>query len=337
MAKRGRPKKNKVGIEKILKSKDPLQAIINIVDEKKEPIKVELTKEQKAKREKLLKIMNDTNRGFKRTVLKFGIDELPCQRILFGLEPLDKITGGGIPCGKFSVVWGTKGVGKTTLAYKAIAEAQKMGKLCAFIDLERSFEVSRAKQFGVNVDDLVLANIFNNAEEAMDTLITMCREQVLDFIVLDSIQALSPLGEQETKKGKEKSIADDDMALLARKLSKFFRVSSSGVYEGNVAVLLIGQARTNLGGFIAFDSLSGGHALAHWNALTIQLRRGTKSDAPTEKVDTGEEDEKGKKIFTEIEIGFQSVIKLEKTKISSEIEGTTIKLPYLFKEGFQNK
>jgi recombination protein RecA len=298
-------------------------------------VKVEISKEQKEKREKLLKLMNETNRSFKKTVLKFGIDEKPAERISFGLKSLDDITGGGVPCGKFSVVWGSKGVGKTTLAYLAIAEAQKKGKLCAFIDLERSFEVERASHFGVNVNDLVLANIFTNAEQAMDTLITMCREQAVDFIVLDSIQALSPLGEQETKKGKEKSISDDDMALLARKLSKFFRVSSSGVYEGNVAILMIGQARTNLGGFIAFDSLSGGHALGHWSTMTIQLRRGTKSESPTETIETNEVDEKGKKIKVEITTGFQSVIKLEKTKITSQIEGTELKLPYLFKDGFK--
>jgi len=192
-------------------------------------VKYELTKEQKEKREKLKKIMNEQNRDAKKTVLKFAIDELPVDRIPFGLESLDKILGGGLPCKRFNVVWGAKGAGKTTLAYMAIAQAQKIGKLCAFIDLERSFEASRAKQFGVNIEDLILANVFSNAEQAMDSLISMCRNQVIDFIVLDSIQALSPIGEQETKKGKEKSIADDDMALLARKLSKFFRVSSSGV------------------------------------------------------------------------------------------------------------
>lgn len=325
----GRKKKIKNILEKTEKElKEVIEAGI-------QPL--ELTKEQKEKKEKLKKIMNEQNRDAKKIVLKYASDELPVERIPFGLTFLDKMVGGGLPCKRFNVIWGAKGSGKTTLAYMAISQAQKVGKLCAFIDLERSFEASRAKQFGVNTEDLVLANVFSNAEQAMDSLISMCKNQVIDFIVLDSIQALSPLGEQETKKGKEKSIADDDMALLARKLSKFFRVSASGVYESGVSILLIGQARTNLGGFIAFDSLSGGHALSHWASFIINSRRGSKADAPTEKIDSGEVDEKGKKIIIEQQVGFNTVISLEKTKITSSMEGTKVHLPFLFQEGFLNE
>ncbi len=280
------------------------------------------------KKQALQKFMNETNREYKSTVLKWGSSELPPERISFGIASLDQLTGGGIPHKRFSVIWGSKGTGKSTLAYNLITSAQKKKKLCAYIDLERSFEGERAKKIGVNLEELVLATEFDNAEQALDTLIDMCRKKVIDVIILDSLQALSPKGEQETKTGKEKSLEDDTMALLARKLSQFFRMSASGVYKGDVAIVLIGQARMNLGGFIALESLSGGHALQHWSALTLQLRRGTKSDAPTKQIQT----EKGKEKMI---IGFDSVIKLEKVKISgTAIEGSKIHIPFLFKTGF---
>lgn len=290
-------------------------------------VKKEQVKTIEEKKQALKKLMNEKNREYKSTVLKWGSAEIPPERISFGLPSLDLLTGGGIPHKRFSVIWGSKGVGKSTLAYKLIANAQKKGKLCAYIDLERSFEGSRASTFGIKLEDLVLANQFDTAEQAMDNLISMCTERVIDVVVLDSIQALSPKGEQETKKGKTKSIEDDTMALLARKLSQFFRISASGVYKGDVAVILIGQARMNLGGFIALESLSGGHALQHWSCMTLQLRRGQKVDAPKEKIETDD----GKQ---EIIIGFDSVIKLEKVKITAEMEGSKIHLPFYFKRGF---
>jgi len=281
------------------------------------------------RKQALQKLMNEKNKDLGGNFLKWGIDEQPPERISFGIPSLDKLTGGGIPYKRFSVIWGSKGVGKSTLACNLIANAQKQGKLCAYIDLERSLEGSRAESFGVNMKDLVYGG-FDNAEQALDTLISMCKTKTIDVIVLDSVQALSPKGEQETKKGKEKSLEDDTMALLARKLSQFFRMSSAGVYNSNVAVILIGQARMNLGGFIAFESLSGGHAIQHWATMTLQLRRGQKSDSPTMKVKENGETQ-------EVILGFDGVIKLEKTKISSEVEGSSIHLPFLFKEGFIEK
>jgi len=326
----GRPKKvKKIVVESVSE---------HIEEECKNPeFKKALEKENK-KLDALRKLLNEKNRDSKEVLLKFASDEAVTERISFGLKALDLITGGGIPHKRFSILWGSKGVGKTTLAYKAIAEAQKQNKVCAFIDLERSFDNERAAQFGVQLDKLVLANSFTNAEQAMDMLISLCKEKVVDFVVLDSIQALSPKGEQETKKGKEKSVEEDTMALLARKLSQFFRMSSGSVFKGNIAILLIGQARMSLGGFVALESLSGGHALMHWSTLTLRMTRGAKSESPSEKVELDDEDEKGKKIKVDRIVGFQSIIKLDKTKISGcAIEGTEIRLPYYFKEGFKEE
>lgn len=286
------------------------------------------------KKERLHQLINEKNREYKDTILKFAKDEPEPTRTLFGIQTLDELTG-GISSKRFNIIWGDTGTGKTTLAYMIIGQAQKKHKICVYIDLERSYDETRAKQFGVNPEELILANAFDNAEQAMDVLLSMCKEKVADLIVLDSIQALSPKGEQETKKGKEKSIEENTIALLARKLSQFFRMSSAGVYKGDVTILLIGQSRTDLGGFIAFEKLSGGHALLHWATIILQTKKGPKSEAPTEKITLEEKDENGKLIKVERITGFQSIIKLEKVKIrGTKMQGTEIRLPFLFSEGF---
>lgn len=301
-------------------------------------------KVQKNEKEILLKkTLQEINKNLGNNCLKMGKDVEIKKRLKTSIPEFNKLIGGGIPKGKFSIIWGNKGSGKTTEALDFIAEAQKEGDTCFFIDLEHSFSPEWAESRGVDLTKLIVGH-FNTAEEAMDTLIKVCNEKVVDFIVLDSIQAMSPKGEQETKKGKVKSIENDEMALLARKLSKFFRVSAHKVYEGNVAILLIGQARTNLGGFIAFETLSGGHALGHWASLIIKFRRGAKVDAPYISSKENVFDKQGNQEFkkngepkqkTVHKItGFDCVIKIEKTKIKSEPELSEISLPFYNKTGF---
>lgn len=176
---------------------------------------------------------------------------------------------------------------------------------------------------------MVLGTGYENAEQAMDDFIKITKSGAVDLVILDSIQAMSPKGEQETKKGVEKSVEDDTMALLARKLSQFFRMTAHGVYNSNVAILLVGQARTNLGGFIAFDQLSGGHALHHWSSMTLNVRRGAKADSPTETVTVN--DKKIKQV-----VGFDCSITLEKRKVASAFEGTSINIPFYFDRGFDS-
>jgi recombination protein RecA len=288
----------------------------------------------KEKQATLHKLMNEINRDRGKTALKFASSEETPDRISFGDPELDELTGGGIPHKRFSIVWGAKSAGKSTLCYNVIAEAQKQGKICAYIDMERTFDGAWAIKQGVNLQTLVLGSEYATAENAMDDFIRFTKSGAVDLVILDSIQALSPTGEQQSKKGKEKSLEDDTMALLARKLSQFFRISSSSVYTGNVAILLIGQARTNLGGFVAFDSLSGGHALNHWSSMTLHIGRGAKADAPIEKIKVdGKTEDKV--------IGFNCVVKLEKIKISSKLgdkttpEGTNVNLPFYFESGFK--
>lgn len=268
------------------------------------------------------------NKKFKREVLTLGHNKLT-SRIPFKSEALNLITGGGVPSGRFTVIWGAKGSAKTTNCYDLVANAQSMGKICLWVDFERSFDKEWATTQGVNVDDLLMAPHFTNAEEAMDTIIALTKTKTIDLIILDSVQGLSPVGEQETKKGVEKSLTDDTMALLARKLSQFFRMSSSNIAESDCTVVLIGQTRMDLGGFITLEKLSGGHALEHWSSLTIQVRRGSKADAPKEK----RKNEEGK--TEDVVIGFNMVAKINKSKVGPD-EGKECHIKFLFGTGVSN-
>jgi recombination protein RecA len=264
------------------------------------------------------------NKKFKKEMVSFGYKK-ELNRIPFKSEALNAITSGGVPCGRFSVIWGSKGSGKTTSCYDLVANAQALNKTCLWIDFERSFDPIWAGSQGVNVEDLTLAPAFENAEDAMDTIITLTKSKAVDLIIIDSIQGLSPLGEQETKKGVERSMAEDTMALLARKLSQFFRVSSGKVAESDCTVVMIGQTRMDLGGYITLEKLSGGNALEHWSSLTIHVRRGQKADAPTRKED-------GKDIID----GFDMVARVDKSKVGPD-EGKDCHMKFRFGKGIENE
>jgi recombination protein RecA len=263
------------------------------------------------------------NKKFDKEVVTFGSTKI-MQRIPFKSVSLNEITGGGVPCGRFSVIWGGKGSAKTTTCYDLVSNAQKIGKTCLWIDFERSFDPTWATTQGVNVDELLIAPAFDNAEDAMDMIISLTKSKAIDLIIVDSIQGLSPMGEQENKKGVGKSMADDTMALLARKLSQFFRVASGKVAESDCTVVMIGQTRLDLGGFITLDKLSGGNALEHWSSMTIHVRRGAKKDAPTKKVH-GEE----------VLDGFDIVARVDKSKMGPD-EGKTTHVKFLFGVGIQD-
>jgi RecA/RadA recombinase len=255
--------------------------------------------------------------------------------INIGIPSIDKFVG-GFKKGAFTVAWGGMSCGKSTLALQAIANCQRDGKIACYIDMERSFSKERATQLGVNLSELILVSNCQTAEEALTIIRTLSKDKVCDFLVLDSIQAMSPKGEQENK-GKERDLAEAEMAQLARTLSKFFRIVSPDVFKAKLAVLLIGQCRMSLGSFIVRADLSGGEALKHWSYQTIFMRRGQGADAPSQKVVEYYLDPDGKmhKESKNIPCGFDAVLKLTKTKSSSSaIENTEIHVPFTFANGF---
>jgi len=287
-----------------------------------------IPKTKKEKLERLKQVMRETNKNYKGNVIKFAKDEEIKERIGFGVKEVDEFTGGGAVCGNFVIIYGGEGVGKSSLVLHQIANAQKNGKICAYLDLEHTFDKNRATKFGVNLDELVLAEGMESAEEAMDIVIKLAKEQAVDYIALDSIHALSPKQERETKSGKEKSMEEEEMALLARKMGKFLRVVAPFIYKSKIAFVLVGQVRIKgIGSFITKEGLTGGMSVHHWSVLTLHLRKGQKVDAPYVYIT---EDGKRKKQL----IGFDCVMKIEKTKVKSAPELSEIHLPFHFNSGF---
>ncbi len=291
------------------------------------------------RKKKLEATLKELNKG-KDSTAKFDYAEkAPDKEVIpFGIPAIDDFMGGGVPLRKYTVDFGGEDTGKSTRALHLVSNAQKLGYICVYLDMERKFDKERAKSMGVNLEDLVLSQTIKTAEEAMDAIKKLAEEKVVDLVVVDSIQAMSPKGEQETKKGKKKSIENDEMALLARKLGKFFRVTSADVFNAKMAVYLIGQVRQNLGGFFAFADLSGGNALKHWMSICTFSRKGQKADAPVKKEKkeiVAPDGTKHKKTATTV-LGFDCVLKMVKSHISdSARENEDIHLPFYFESGFK--
>lgn len=287
-----------------------------------------------ARRQQLLETMKRINKE-QGQFMDFAENLDDSEVINSGIPSIDKFIG-GFKKGAFTIAWGGVSCGKSTLALQTVANAQKEGKICVYIDMERSFSKERAIQLRVNLKDLILVSNCQTAEEALTIIRTLSKDKVCDFLVLDSIQAMSPKGEQENK-GKERDLAEAEMAQLARTLSKFFRIVSPDVFKAKVAVLLIGQCRMSLGSFIVKTDLSGGEALKHWAYQTIFMRRGQNADAPNQKVVEYYLDPDGKLHHESknIPCGFDAVLKLTKTKSSSSaVENSEIHLPFTFEKGF---
>lgn len=291
------------------------------------------------RKKKLEATLKELNKGKDSTANFDYAEKSPDKEVIpFGIPAIDEFYGGGVPMRKYTVDFGGEDTGKSTRALHLVAAAQKQNLICCYLDMERKFDKDRAKSIGVNLEDLILSQTIKTAEEAMDAIKKLAEEKVVDLIVVDSIQAMSPKGEQETKKGKKKSIENDEMALLARKLGKFFRVTSADVFNAKMAVYLIGQVRQNLGGFFSFADLSGGNALKHWMSICTFSRKGQKTDAPFKKYIRKVETPDGK-IHKKTEkkiLGFDCVLKMVKSHLcDSARENENIHLPFYFETGFK--
>lgn len=292
----------------------------------------ELSKDKIEKKNKLKSILREINKSGKAEI-QFANEIEDKGRISFGYKCLDDLTGGGMPKGTYTTVWGSKGCGKSTIAYKAIASLQKQGLTAVYIDMERSFSKIWAEHFGVNTEDLIYVAT-KEAEDTLDVVIRLCREKVCDLIVLDSLHGMSPHGEQyKGKADKERSVSDDSMALLARKLSQFFRMATPYVSDSKCAVLLIGQSRVDLGSFVKCEVLSGGNALAHNSRLILRVRRGQKVDGEFKKVETGDVNAKGKPVYEKVQTGFSLVVKVEKSQVEKCIENNNIHTVFNYENG----
>lgn len=195
------------------------------------------------------------------------------ERLPTGILGLDILTGGGWAKGKINQVWGAEGVGKSTVMLLSIAHAQKTVDdfLAAYLNNERTLDRTYADALGVNFDELLVAET-STTEEAGDLVNDLADPATgVDFIAFDTIQALSPEGEIVTSAGKEKSLADNTMALMPRAWSQFLRMYTSK--NLGMTLLLGSQVRMDLSSNKPTAKETGGNAIKHYNLLTVSMKK----------------------------------------------------------------
>jgi len=174
---------------------------------------------------------------------------------------------GGMPKGRIVEIYGPESSGKTTLALSVIAQAQKKGGTCAFIDAEHALDPSYAKRIGVNVDDLLISQP-DSGEQALEIADTLVRSGAIDVMVVDSVAALVPKAELEGEMG------DSHMGLQARLMSQALRKLTATVARSNTLIIFINQIRMKIGVMFGNpETTTGGNALKFYASVRIDIRR----------------------------------------------------------------
>jgi len=186
-----------------------------------------------------------------------------------GSLALDLALGiGGYPRGRIIEIYGPESSGKTTLTLHAIAEAQKKGLSCAFIDAEHAFDSTYAKNLGIDTDEMIISQP-DNGEAALEITDTLVRSGAVDLIVIDSVAALVPQVELEG------GMADNQMGLQARLMSKALRKLTGSISKTNCTVIFINQIRMKIGVmFGSPETTSGGNSLKFYASVRLDIRRG---------------------------------------------------------------
>jgi recombination protein RecA len=196
-----------------------------------------------------------------------GIDE-QIEVIPSGSLGLDLALGiGGLPRGRIMEIYGPESSGKTTLALHAIAEAQKRGGTCAFIDAEHALDPGYARKLGVDVDNLLISQP-DAGEQALEICDTLVRSGAIDVVVIDSVAALVPRAELEGEMG------DSHMGLHARLMSQALRKLTGSVSRSNTTLVFLNQIRMKIGVMFGNpETTTGGNALKFYASLRMEIRR----------------------------------------------------------------
>ena len=206
----------------------------------------------------------------KGSVMKLGDNEqnMDVQAISTGSLGLDIALGiGGFPKGRVVEIYGPESSGKTTLALHAIAEAQKMGGSCAFVDAEHALDPVYAKKLGVNTDELLISQP-DAGEQALEIADTLVRSGAITVMVIDSVAALVPRAELEGDMG------DHHVGLQARLMSQALRKLTSSISKSNCLVIFINQIRLKIGVmFGSPETTAGGNALKFYSSVRLDIRR----------------------------------------------------------------
>jgi recombination protein RecA len=193
----------------------------------------------------------------------------PIEVISTGSLGLDLALGvGGLPRGRVVEIYGPESSGKTTLTLHAIAECQKAGGICAFIDAEHALDVQYAKNLGVDTDNLLVSQP-DYGEQALEILETVIRSGAVDLIVVDSVAALTPKVEIDG------DMDDMQVGVQARLMSKALRKITGILHKMNTTVIFINQIRMKIGmtGYGSPETTTGGNALKFYSSVRLDIRR----------------------------------------------------------------
>jgi len=205
----------------------------------------------------------------KGSIMKMGDrSALNVATVSTGSLGLDVALGvGGFPYGRICEIYGPESSGKTTLTLSVIAEAQKDGKTCAFIDAEHALDPIYAEKLGVNIDELIVSQP-DTGEQALEICDMLTRSGAVDVIIVDSVAALVPKAEIEGEVG------DSHMGLAARMMSQAMRKLTGNIKNNNVLVVFINQIRMKIGVMFGNpETTTGGNALKFYASVRLDIRR----------------------------------------------------------------
>src|SRR5258708_7158767 len=205
----------------------------------------------------------------KGSVMKLGkSDRIEIESIPSGSLGLDIALGiGGLPRGRVVEIYGPESSGKTTLALHTVAEAQKKGGICAFIDAEHALDPIYARKLGVNVDELLISQP-DHGEQALEIADTLGRSGAIDVLVIDSVAALVPRSELEGEMGEVQPGSQ------ARLMSQALRKLTASINKSNTMVVFINQIRMKIGVMYGSpETTSGGNALKFYASVRLDIRR----------------------------------------------------------------
>lgn len=229
--------------------------------------------------------LSQIERSFgKGAVMRLGqqSDAEGIQTISSGSLGLDIALGiGGLPRGRIIEVYGPESSGKTTLAQHVVAEAQKNGGQCAYVDAEHALDPTYAKKLGVDIDNLLISQP-DTGEQALEIADTLVRSGAIDVLVVDSVAALVPKAELEGEMG------DSHVGLQARLMSQALRKLAGSVARSNTLVIFINQLRMKIGVMFGNpETTTGGNALKFYASVRIEIRRGPQIKDKDEVVGNG--------------------------------------------------
>ena len=224
------------------------------------------------KEKALAAALSQIERAFgKGSIMRLGQREnaVEIPAISTGSLGLDIALGiGGLPRGRIVEVYGPESSGKTTLAQHVVAQAQKAGGKCAYIDAEHALDPIYAKKLGVDIDNLLISQP-DTGEQALEIADTLVRSGAIDVLVVDSVAALVPKAELEGEMG------DSHVGLQARLMSQALRKLTASVARSNTLIIFINQLRMKIGVMFGNpETTTGGNALKFYASVRIEIRRG---------------------------------------------------------------